>query len=211
MRVLIADDDVVLRHSLKVHLERWSYEVQEYGDGRQAWKAMQGPNTPSVAVIDWNMPGMDGPTICQELREMPALSAMYVILLTSNKEQKDVVAGLESGADDYIVKPFDWNELRARLRIGARIVGLQQTLAARVSELQIALANVRTLSGLLPICAYCKRVRDDKDYWQQIEQYVGDHSQAEFSHGICPDCYESVVRPQLEVLTTSPGRKIKLP
>jgi DNA-binding response OmpR family regulator len=152
---------------------------------------MQGPSAPAMAVIDWNMPGMDGLTICQELREMPALAAMYVILLTSNKEQKDVVAGLESGADDYIVKPFDWNELRARLRIGARIVGLQQTLAARVSELQVALANVRTLSGLLPICAYCKRVRDDKDFWQQIEQYVGDHSQAEFSHGICPECLDA--------------------
>lgn len=191
MRVLIADDDVVLRHSLKVHLERWSYKVEECADGRQAWKAMQGPSAPAMAVIDWNMPGMDGPTICQELREMPSLASMYVILLTSNKEQKDVVAGLESGADDYIVKPFDWNELRARLRIGARIVGLQQTLAARVSELQVALANVRTLSGLLPICAYCKRVRDDKDYWQQIEQYVGDHSQAEFSHGICPECLDA--------------------
>jgi DNA-binding response OmpR family regulator len=194
MKVLIADDDVVLRHSLKVHLERWSYEVQECADGRQAWKAMQGPSPPAVAVIDWNMPGMDGPTICQELREMPALSAMYVILLTSNKDQKDVVAGLESGADDYIVKPFDWNELRARLRIGARIVGLQQALAARVSDLQVALANVRQLSGMLPICAYCKRVRDDKDYWQQIEQYVGDHSQAEFSHGICPECLETQMK-----------------
>jgi DNA-binding response OmpR family regulator len=191
MRVLIADDDAVLRHSLKVHLDRWSYQVDECADGRQAWQTLQGPQPPAVAVIDWNMPGMDGPTICQGLRETPALSAMYVILLTSNKEQKDVVAGLESGADDYIVKPFDWNELRARLRIGARIVGLQQTLAARVSELQVALANVRQLSGLLPICAYCKRVRDDKDYWQQIEQYVGDHSQAEFSHGICPECLET--------------------
>jgi phosphoserine phosphatase RsbU/P len=190
MKVLIADDDVVLRHSLKVHLERWEYEVSECADGRQAWKAMQSIDAPSVAVIDWNMPGMDGPTICQELRETPSLSAMYVILLTSNAEQKDVIAGLESGADDYITKPFDWGELRARLRIGTRIVSLQQALAARVSELQVALANVRQLSGLLPICAYCKRVRDDKDYWQQIEQYVGDHSQAEFSHGICPDCLD---------------------
>jgi DNA-binding response OmpR family regulator len=195
MRVLIADDDVVLRHSLRVHLERWSYEVEECADGREAWRVIQGANAPSVAVIDWNMPGMDGPAICQALREMPALSSMYVILLTSNKEQKDVVAGLESGADDYIVKPFDWNELRARLRIGTRIVGLQQTLADRVSELQVALTNVRTLSGLLPICAYCKRVRDDKDYWQQIEQYVGDHSQAEFSHGICPECLDVQLAP----------------
>ena len=80
--------------------------------------------------------------------------------------------------------PTSTSRVRTVPRIGARIVGLQQTLAARVSELQVALANVRTLSGLLPICAYCKRVRDDQDYWQQIEQYVGDHSQAEFSHGI---------------------------
>ena len=190
MKVLIADDDVVLRHSLKVHLERWEYEVSECADGRQAWKVIQSNDAPSVAVIDWNMPGMDGPTICQELRETPSLSAMYVILLTSNAEQKDVIAGLESGADDYITKPFDWGELRARLLIASRIVGLQLALAARVSELQEALANVRQLSGLLPICAYCKRIRDDADYWQQIEQYLVKHSEAQFTHGICPECFD---------------------
>jgi DNA-binding response OmpR family regulator len=190
MRVLIADDDVVLRHLLKTQLERWSYEVVECVDGAQAWRELQSTSPPPIAIIDWNMPGIDGPTLCQELRERPSLSGMYVILLTSNQERKDVIAGLESGADDYITKPFDWAELRARLRIGSRIVGLQLALGARVAELQSALANVRQLSGLLPICAYCKRIRDDADYWQQIEQYLVEHSDAQFTHGICPECLD---------------------
>ncbi|HXH23956.1 MAG TPA: response regulator transcription factor [Vicinamibacterales bacterium] len=187
MQVLIADDDAVLRHALKVQLERWSYQVIECADGAQAWAAMV-RDSPPLAIVDWNMPGADGPTLCAELRRTPALSAMYVILLTGNTDRKDVIAGLESSADDYIVKPFDWDELRARLRIGTRIVGLQQALNARVAELQAALANVRKLSGLLPICAYCKRVRDDRDYWQRIEEYLSERSEAQFSHGICPEC-----------------------
>jgi len=78
--------------------------------------------------------------------------------------------------------------LRARLRIGSRIAGLQQALAARVDELQHALGNVKRLSGLLPICAYCKKIRNSEDYWMQVEQYLAEHSDAEFSHGICPEC-----------------------
>jgi DNA-binding response OmpR family regulator len=190
VRILIADDDAVLRHALKTHLERWSFEVIECADGQQAWDELQSATPPPMAIIDWNMPGIDGPTLCQELRETPALSGMYVILLTSNQERKDVILGLESGADDYITKPFDWGELRARLRIGRRIVGLQQALSGRVTELQAALANVRQLSGLLPICAYCKRIRDDADYWQQIEHYLVEHSDAQFTHGICPECFD---------------------
>ncbi len=190
MRVLIADDDAVLRHALKVHLERWSYEVVECADGGQAWEVLQSPSPPPIAIIDWNMPGIDGLTLCQELREIPALSGMYVVLLTSNHDKKEVVLGLESGADDYITKPFDWAELRARLRIGSRIVSMQLSLGARVTELQAALTSVRQLTGLLPICAYCKRIRDDADYWQQIEHYLVAHSGAQFTHGICPECFD---------------------
>ncbi len=191
MRVLIADDDVVLRYSLRAHLERWSYEVTECADGREAWAALQTKEPASLAIFDWNMPGMDGPSLCRDLRELDTLSAMYVILITSNQDQKDVVLGLESGADDYIKKPFDWNELRARLRIGSRIVSLQHALAARVVDLQQALSDVKRLGGLLPICAYCKRIRDDGDYWKQIEQYLSEYSEAQFSHGICPQCLET--------------------
>jgi DNA-binding response OmpR family regulator len=188
MRVLVADDDPVLRFALRQHLERWSFEVVECFDGRAAWQAMQEPSPPMLAIIDWGMPGIDGPTLCRDVREVPALAGMYVILLTANASRASLIAGLESGADDYITKPFDWDELRARLRIGRRILGLQQALGVRVNELQHALASVRTLSGLLPICAYCKRIRDDRDYWNQIEHYLSEHSNARFSHGICPDC-----------------------
>jgi sigma-B regulation protein RsbU (phosphoserine phosphatase) len=190
MRILIADDDAVLRFALREHLERWSFDVVECVDGNEAWQAMQVSASP-LAIIDWNMPGIDGPTLCRDLRDVPALAGMYVILLTANTSKEDVIAGLESGADDYIIKPFDWDELRARVRIGSRIVGLQQALGVRVNELQQALANVRTLSGLLPICAYCKRIRDDRDYWNQIEHYLSEHSNARFSHGICPDCLKN--------------------
>ena len=190
MRVLIADDDVVLRRSLRRQLELWSFDVVECADGSQAWDALQQESAPPLAIVDWEMPVIDGPTLCQKLRNTPSLSGMYVILLTGNQERRQVVSGLESGADDYITKPFDWDELRARLHIGSRIVTLQLALAARVAELQTALSNVRRLSGLLPICAYCKRIRDDQDYWQQMEQYLSERSEANFSHGICPDCLE---------------------
>ena len=188
MRVLIADDDAVLRRSLRRHLEQWSFEVVECSDGAQAWDALQQEHAPPLAVIDWEMPVIDGPTLCQKLRETPSLSGMYVILLTGNQERRHVVSGLESGADDYVTKPFDSDELRARLHIGSRIVTLQLALAARVAELQTALSSVRSLSGLLPICAYCKRIRDDQNYWQQMEQYLSERSEANFSHGICPEC-----------------------
>jgi len=188
MRVLIADDDAVLRHALRAQLDRWAYEPIVCADGREAWDRLRQPSPPVLAVVDWNMPGIDGPELCQQIRTTPALSGMYVVMLTSNQERRDVIAGLESGADDYITKPFHWDELRARLRIGSRIIGLQQALAARVDELQDALSNVKRLSGLLPICAYCKRIREGTDYWTQVEKYLEKNSEAQFSHGICPEC-----------------------
>ena len=190
MRILTADDDPVLRHALRTYLERWSYEVVECADGGRAWSELQSATPPPMAIVDWNMPGIDGPTLCEALRDTPSLAGTYVILLTGNQEKKDVIAGLESGADDYITKPFEWGELRARVRIGARIVAMQAALAGRVAELQTALASVRQLSGLIPICSYCKRIRDDADYWQQIEQYLVARSDAQFTHGICPECFD---------------------
>jgi DNA-binding response OmpR family regulator len=149
---------------------------------------------PTLAVIDWNLPGVDGLTLCREMREVSGRDDVHIILLTANGDKRDIVAGLNSGADDYIVKPFEWDELKARVKIGARTIRLQGMLGDRVRELETALARVRQLSGLLPICSYCKAIRDDNDYWQQLETYLVEHSEAQFSHGICPPCFDRVAK-----------------
>lgn len=190
MRVLIADDDAALRHGLQVQLERWGYEPIVCADGEAARAVLGGDDPPPLAILDWSMPGADGVTLCREVRATPALSTMYVILLTAHDTRDEMVTGLTGGADEYITKPFDWGVLRARVQTGARIAALQLNLAQRVTELQNALAMVKQLSGLLPICSYCKRIRRDGNYWQQLETYLSEHSEAEFSHGVCPACFE---------------------
>jgi two-component system cell cycle response regulator len=128
MRVLIADDDPVLRHALGRQLTKWNFEPVPCSDGLQVRAMVRDDSMPPLALIDWNMPGVDGLTLCREIRGIPETSTVYVILLTSNGSREDVVSGLTGGADDYIVKPFDWDELRARVNIGARTVRLQDHL-----------------------------------------------------------------------------------
>lgn len=191
MRVLIADDDAALRHGLRVQLERWGYDPVVCEDGDAAREVLQGDDPPPLAILDRSMPGHDGITLCREIRTNPALRSVYVVLLTAHDTRDEMVAGLDGGADEYITKPFDWGVLRARIKTGARIAALQQSLEQRVRELQGALALVKQLSGLLPICSYCKRIRkDDGQSWQQLENYLSEHSEAEFSHGVCPECFE---------------------
>ncbi len=197
MRVLIADDDVVTSARLRGLLGSWNYEVTAVSNGAAALGELISSTPPELALLDWVMPEMTGVEICQRVRERQAEVPAYIILLTSKDGSVDIVAGLEAGADDYLSKPFDPAELRARLRSGQRIVDLQRRLLSHVEGLEDALANVRRLSGLLPICAYCKAIRDDSDYWHRVEEYVSDHSEAQFSHGICPDCLNSVVKQQL--------------
>src|SRR5205823_6467310 len=121
----------------------------------------------------------------------------YLILLTAREAKEDIVVGLLNGANDYVTKPFDRNELEARLQVGRRVLELQHSLATQVRELEEALCQVKLLQGLLPMCCYCKKIRDDNNYWQQLEHYLSEHSDARFSHGICPECWENKVEPQL--------------
>jgi sigma-B regulation protein RsbU (phosphoserine phosphatase) len=200
MKLLVAEDEPVSRHVLQSILVKWGYEVVVACDGVEAWQILQREDAPSLAILDWMMPGMDGIEVCQKVRGSTHLKPIYIILLTAKDRTEDLVLGLQAGADDYIAKPFDVRELRARLQVGLRVVELQRALADRVKELEVALSNVKQLQGLLPICCYCKKVRNDQNYWEQVEQYISGHSEVQFSHGVCPDCYQKIVKPEFEKL-----------
>jgi DNA-binding response OmpR family regulator len=190
MRALIADDDPVAAMAVSRSMSNWGFETAVVHDGLAAWEHLTSSDPASLAIVDWEMPGLEGPELCRRVRSDTERAHLYVILLTARNSSTDLVAGLEAGADDYLIKPVDLNELKARVQVGVRVVSLQARLAEEVAELQATLDNVRRLRGLLPICAYCKRIRDDRNYWQRVEVYVSEHTDATFTHGICPSCLE---------------------
>jgi len=198
--VLVAEDDTISRRTVVAALARGGNQVVEAKDGLQAWEVLQDPNAPRLAILDWMMPGLDGVQLCRDLKGANDGRTRYLILVTSKSDCQDVVKGLEAGADDYMIKPFDAEELRARVRVGFHVLDLQEKLTHRVDELEQALGQIKQLQGLLPICSYCKKIRNDGNYWQQVEEYIGNHSEVKFSHGICPACYEKEMIPQLAAL-----------
>lgn len=200
--ILVADDDSVSRRLLQAALTRWGYSVTVACDGSEAWNHLQSTDRPLLAILDWMMPGLDGIAVCKQLRVAYRTNPAYVILLTARNSKEHVVQGLESGANDYLVKPCDLDELRARVEVGIKMVSLQTELAERVRELENAILTIRRLEGLLPTCMYCKRIRDENSRWHQIESYISKRSHARFSHSICPDCYQNEVKPQLNITAT---------
>jgi CheY-like chemotaxis protein len=185
---LIAEDDVASRRLLEGLLAKWGYDVVAAAGGDEAWQIIQQENAPRLMVLDWAMPGLDGLELCRRVRAASYSDTPYIILLTAREGKKDIVHGLQAGVDDYITKPFDADELQGRIQVGVRVLGLQSALRTRLKELEDALSRINRLQGLLPICASCKKIRDDKGYWNQVEHYISDHSEAEFTHTICTAC-----------------------
>lgn len=189
MKILIAEDDYTTRLMLQVIFEKWKYTVTTAEDGNQAWNILKRTDQqPQIAVIDWGMPKMDGLELCQKTRELERENPIYIIMLTGRNTTDDIVDGLDAGADDYITKPFNENELRARIRVAERIVRIQDSLTSTVAELSQALEHVDTLQGILPICMHCHSIRSDDEAWHRLEKYIENHSMAQFSHSICPEC-----------------------
>ena len=153
------------------------------------------------------MPQLDGIEVCRRARAHPELKRLYMIMLTSMTRPDEIVAGLQSGANDYVVKPFKAPELHARIDAGARMVALQAELGERVSQLEKALSEVKRLSGIVPICSYCKKIRDDTNYWERVEDYFSRHTEAKFSHSFCPECYEKFIKPQLGEMGITPSKE----
>lgn len=198
MNIIIAEDDPVTGRLITASLEKWGHETVSCSDGRLAWETLSDNPQFQLMILDWMMPGMSGLELCRKIRAEIADRAIYIIFLTSRDKREDIIMALQAGADDYLSKPFDRDELAARVQVGVRVIELQNSLAERIQQLEEALRQIKQLKGLIPICAYCKKIREDDNYWRQLESYITEHSGAEFSHGICPECYEKFVKPELE-------------
>jgi CheY-like chemotaxis protein len=188
VRILTADDEASSRKLLAAILRKSGYEVVSTSDGKEALAVLESEEPPRIALLDWLMPGLDGVEVCKRVRSLEGGNSTYLILLTALGRKENIVKGLRAGADDYITKPFDTEELRARIKVGERILGLRSDLARQVLQLEEALAHIKTLQGIIPICMHCHRIRDDEEVWQRIESYLERHSEARFSHGLCPTC-----------------------
>ena len=192
-RVLVAEDDEKTRTALVFLLQRHDFDVTVVNDGQAALERMLAPNPPQIALLDWEMPRLDGIHVARAVRSIPSLHYTYIVMVTAHDRAADVLAAFAAGVDDFLSKPADTAQLLARLRCGERVLRLEERSAERIAELEATLAEVRQLQRLLPICMYCKKVRDDGDYWHEIEAYIRDHTGTDFSHGICPQCMETVV------------------
>lgn len=183
MRVLLVEDEPLARQRATGLLARLGHEVAAAEDGLEAWATwLEGAF--DVVLTDWSLPGLDGLDLCRRIRAERRPGYTCVVVQTVRSGKQNYLAAMEAGADDFLEKPLDLDTLGARLGVAGRIRDLYQELDR--------------LRGLIPICSYCKKVRSDGDYWQQVEAYVAARSHALFSHTVCPECYEGILLPDLE-------------
>lgn len=192
--ILVVDDT---KENLRILVEALGgegYKVRPALSGRIALEAAR-KEVPDLILLDILMPGMDGYQVCEALKADARLRDVPVIFISALDEVADKIKGFRAGGVDYISKPFQTEEVLARVETHLTLRALQKDLEEKNEslrklnrDLQQALDEIKTLRGIIPICASCKKIRDDNDSWQRIEKYISDHSEAEFSHGICPDC-----------------------
>lgn len=175
MNILIAEDDATSCVLLRKLLEKWGHNVASAENGRVALDVYQTRDF-RVVISDWSMPEMDGVELCQAIRSCGRKDYCYFILLTARSEKENLISGLDAGADDYLVKPVHPEELRARLKVAERILAMQ--------------SDLRQLREILPICAWCKSLRNDEQHWLSVESYIASHDGVELTHSMCPDCFE---------------------
>ncbi len=190
-RVLLAEDDPGSQMVLRSQLAKLAYEVVVASDGEEAWEKYQDIR-PSLVITDWVMPRMDGLALSRRIRGAGGEGYTYIVVLTATEKAAGFGPAMEAGADDFITKPCDLAELSVRLRVAERILALQ--------------AHVAQLSGLIPICPRCKKMKDYQGAWHPAESYLSHRSEARFSHGICPGCYATIIQPQLDELKRGGGQ-----
>jgi phosphoserine phosphatase RsbU/P len=183
MRILIVEDDASCSETLGELLEHGGHQVVAARNGLEGWQMFQGGDF-SALISDWVMPEIDGIELCRRIRAAETQNYCYIILLTARTGKANYIEAMNAGADDFMSKPYDPDELKARLIAAERIVRLKE--------------QVKRLEGVLPTCMYCKRIRDHRDAWVGIEEYITKRTAASFSHGVCPDCYNTVVKPEID-------------
>jgi phosphoserine phosphatase RsbU/P len=180
VKVLVAEDDPVSSLALVAKLKKLGHEVTETKNGRDAWYAYR-INNPQIVITDWLMPVVDGPDLCRMIRGDARIQYTYIIMLTASERKESYLEGMSAGADDFVTKPFDLEGLKARLRVAERVLNLQ--------------SKVDQLEGLLPICSYCKKIRDGRNEWQPVEEYVEHRTDTSFEHALCPECASGKTNP----------------
>lgn len=193
MKILAVEDDPVARQVLVRALTNLGHEVHAVVDGHAALEYLE-TNPVRLVVSDWIMPEVDGLELCRHIRDKLGADYVYFILLSSqDASSENQIEAIDAGVDDFLQKPLALQEISMRLHVAERILRYA--------------TQVRQLEAFLPMCGYCKKVRDDKNYWQQIESYINERTGTDFSHSVCPDCYKSVVMPELERIRTRDSAK----
>lgn len=183
MQILIIDDDPIATAVLESTLRAAGHEVVMATDGRAGWRAFSAAPY-RLVISDWLMPELDGLELCRRIRQAGGEYTYFILLSNLASTGTNLDQAIAAGVDDFLSKPLNGQELRARLHVAARIL-------AYATEL-------RQLQQIIPICGYCRKIRDDRNSWSQLEEYVSRHSGLSFSHGVCPDCYERVLVPQMK-------------
>ncbi|WP_446008889.1 response regulator [Candidatus Electrothrix sp.] len=183
--ILVVDDQPANLKVLLSFLQEHDYRVYMVDSGQRALDILP-KIQPDLILLDVMMPGINGFEICRKIKEDKNQATLPIIFMTALDSVGDKMAGFAAGAVDYITKPFQQAEVLAR-------INTHITLRKREKELEQALEEIKTLTGILPICSYCKQIRNDEGYWQQVEEYISEHSKAMFSHGVCPNCYKEAM------------------
>lgn len=190
MKALVVEDDPIARAVLQATLRKFGYESEAMVDGQAAWELLE-TRPFRVIISDWMMPRMDGLELCRRVRAREGAEYVYFILLTARgATEANQDEALQAGVDDFLTKPLNAHELRARLHVASRILEFTR--------------RVRQLEAFLPMCSYCKKIRDDQNYWGRVEDYINSHTGAKLSHSICPDCYDRVVIPEMKAAGIKP-------
>lgn len=194
MKILVVEDEPVFRKTLQHLLSEQGHEVSSAPNGLVAWEMFQADPV-RVVISDWMMPEMNGLELCRKVRGCEqATDYCYFMLLTANSGRKEYEEAMSGGVDDFLAKPVDAHELFIRLRVADRIL--------------TSTARIKRLESLLPICSYCKRIRDKNDSWTQLEVYLNRHVQADFSHGICPQCMSGLDQDGYLTVPSREDRKV---